>query len=89
MSGTFDPEAEPVVRRTLEVWKSHFGAEHEWTAWALISLAETRLAQGDARESAELSERAAQTLRRAFGDDHPVVKSTVELRARALRAVGG
>jgi tetratricopeptide (TPR) repeat protein len=33
---------------TLAMWESKLGPEHEWTAWGLISLAETRLAQGAA-----------------------------------------
>lgn len=81
-------EAEPLARTTLEIWETHFGAEHEWTAWALISLAEIRLTQGDANESLALSGRAAATLRRSFGDDHPVVRSTSELHARAARCGG-
>ena len=44
-------EAEPLARRTLEIWERSFGPDHEWTAWGLISLAETRLAQGDAAEA--------------------------------------
>ena len=69
------------------MWEASFGPEHEWTAWALISLAETRLAQGDAAEAAELAERAAGVLQRVFGAEHPVLASTLTLQARALLAM--
>jgi tetratricopeptide (TPR) repeat protein len=81
-------EAEPVARRTLEIWRAHFGMDHEWTAWGLISLAEIRLAQGDAREAAGLAECAVKALQNAFGPQHAVVASTLDLQGRALHALG-
>ena len=80
-------EAEPLARRTLQIWEASFGPDHEWTAWALISLAETRLAQGDAGEAAGLAERAASVLQRVFGAEHPVLASTLTLQARARLAL--
>ena len=81
-------EAEPLARRALELWEASFGAEHEWTAWGLISLAEIRLAQGDAAEAAALAERAARVLLGVYGEQHAVLASTLVLQARALLALG-
>ena len=81
-------EAEPLARRTLEIWERHFGPDHEWTAWALISLSKIRLAQGDAAEAAGLAGRAAQILTLVFGPEHAEVGSTLKLQASALTASG-
>lgn len=79
-------EAEPLVRRTLEIWERHFGPDHEWIGWALISLSKIRLAQGDATEAAELAGRAAHILTLVFGPEHAEVSSTLQLQASALMA---
>ena len=71
-----------------ELWEASFGAEHEWTAWGLISLAEIRLAQGDAAEAATQAERAARVLLGVYGEQHAVLASTLVLQARALLARG-
>ena len=81
-------EAETLARRSLEVWEASFGPDHEWTAWGLISLAETRLAQGAAAEAAALAERAVGIVQRVYGDEHPVLGSTLNLQGCALLAAG-
>jgi len=81
-------EAEPLARRALEIWEGHFGPDHEWTAWGLVNLAETRMAQGAVAEAAAMADRAAQIFRRIYGAEHAVLRSTLELRDRALRASG-
>jgi hypothetical protein len=79
-------EAERLARRALEIWEGHFGPDHEWTAWALISLTKIRLARGDATEAAGLAGRAAQILTLVFGPEHAEVDSTLKLQASALMA---
>ena len=81
-------EAETLARRTLEIWERSFGAEHEWTAWGLISLSEVRLLQGDAAEAIAGAERAAKILEGLFGAAHAVLGSTLNLHGRALLAAG-
>src|SRR6185369_3883294 len=77
-------EAEVLARRVLDIWEQSFGPEHDWTAWALISLAEVRLAQGDAGESIMAAQRAASIVERQFGATHAVLASTMNLHGRAL-----
>ena len=73
-----------LARRALEIWEGHFGADHEWTAWALISLSKIKLARGDATEAAELAGRAAQILTLVYGPEHAEVGSTLKLQMSAL-----
>ena len=75
-----------LARRTLEIWEGRFGPDHEWIAWALISLSKIRLAQGDPTEAAGLAGRAAQILTVVFGPEHAEVSSTLKLQASALMA---
>jgi len=81
-------EAESLARRALAIWESKLGPEHEWTAWGLISLAETCLAQGAAIEAATLAERAAGLVQGIYGPAHALMGSTLYLQARALLASG-
>lgn len=77
-------EAERHARESLRIWQTAFGAEHEWTAWGRISLAEARLARGDAAEAALQAERAAAALERIYGPAHAVTSTTLTLCARPL-----
>ena len=79
-------EAEPLARRTLEIWEGRFGPDHEWIGWALISLSKIRLAQGDPTEAAGLAGRAAQILTVMFGPEHAEVSSMLKLQASARMA---
>jgi hypothetical protein len=77
-------EAEPLARDALRIWEQALGADHEWTAWGLLCLAEVRLARDDAAEAERLAGRAAAALERAYGPGHPAVVTTLTLQARAL-----
>jgi hypothetical protein len=82
-------EAEPIARETLSIWEETMGADHEWTAWGLDTLARVRLQQGDRAEATDLAERALLIFDRVFGSDHPQVTATLTLLIQAREQVGG
>jgi hypothetical protein len=81
-------EAEPLASETLRLWEQVLGPDHEWTGWALGSMAELRLAQHEPAEAAVLAERALVIHERNFGPLHAQVAAIKNLLARARLASG-
>jgi hypothetical protein len=77
-------EAESFGGQALQIWEEQFGAQHEWTGWGVISLAQTRMAQGVAAEAATLAQRAVALIGSLYGPEHAVLATALVLQGRAL-----
>ena len=64
-------EAEPLLRRALEIWERVLGPDHPYTATSLNNLAGLYYSQGKLTEAEPLFRRALEIRERVLGRDHP------------------
>ncbi len=64
-------EAEPLYKRSLEIWEKALGKEHPHVAAALNNLALLYYKQEKYQEAAEMFERAIAIMKKKFPGGHP------------------
>ena len=78
-------EAEPLQRRSLELFQATLGEDHRRVAMAYNNLANILLDQGRSEEGAAMHRRALDMHRRIYGESHDLTAGSISNLAAALR----
>ncbi len=80
--------AEPLYRRSLEIWERVLGADHPDTATSLNNLAGLYESQGRYEAAAPLYRRSLEIRERVLGADHPATAQSLNNLAGLYRSQG-
>ncbi len=78
-------EAEPLQRRSLELFRTTLGEDHRRVAMAYNNLANILLDQGRAQEGADMHRQALAMHREIYGESHDLTAGSMSNLAAALR----
>jgi tetratricopeptide (TPR) repeat protein len=81
-------EAEPLLKRSLEIWQKEFGPGHSYTALSLNNLASLYRAQGRLSEALALCERSRMLLEKTFGYENLETSTVLNNLAAVFREMG-
>ncbi|WP_417913250.1 tetratricopeptide repeat protein [Candidatus Electronema sp. TJ] len=81
-------EAEPLYKRSLEIWEKALGKEHPHVAATLNNLAELYRTQGRYEEAVPLYKRSLEIWEKALGKEHPHVAAALNNLAGLYQTQG-